>query len=167
MSNPRLESVRGFGNEWSVCIMTTVGNARPLHFLQIRYTAKRGFYMGIKADTKRGADQQAAAAVPKQFIPLQCRGKKETNWTTHELMALNARLQSASHDCLILTFQVIAFSNMPDRDVHCGKLQLIELLSILQQHRCQINARLRAHVKSLPIVLIEGLALWLHKSLSS
>ena len=72
--------------------------------LQIKYTAKRGFYLFIRPDSNARSEAQT---LPSNFIALQSKGTKKADWTTHELMALNARLQSASQDCLVLTFQVI------------------------------------------------------------
>lgn len=72
--------------------------------LQTRYTEKRGFYLIIKSGPS--GDSAVDTAIPEGFIPLHCKSKKETHCTTHELVALNSRLQSASQDCLVLTFQV-------------------------------------------------------------
>lgn len=74
--------------------------------MQSRYTEKRGFYLVLKATSAGNSTVQPEIVMPEGFISLHCKSKKETHYTTHELLALNSRLQSASHDCLVLTFQV-------------------------------------------------------------
>ena len=63
-------------------------------------------------------DEAANAGIPAGFIQLHCKSKKEAHCTSHELMALNSRLQSASHDCLVLTFQASA-ANLSDLILAC------------------------------------------------
>lgn len=73
---------------------------------QTRYTEKRGFYMVLKAAAADEGGKEAAITIPSGFIALHCKSKKEAHCTTNELIALNSRLQKASHDCLVLTYQV-------------------------------------------------------------
>jgi len=76
-----------------------------LFCLQIRYTEKRGFHLVCKAATaEKGVPPPP---LPQGFMALQTKSRVERHCTTAELMALNTRLQSASRDCLVLTFQVL------------------------------------------------------------
>ena len=77
--------------------------------LQIKYTDRQGFHLSQAApgtETKQGT----AGELPPGFLQLQSRGRKEVHYTTHELNALNTRLQSAANDCMILTLQASPLS---------------------------------------------------------
>nr|AKI32388.1 DNA mismatch repair protein MSH4 [Watanabea reniformis] len=45
--------------------------------------------------------------MPDGFMQLQNKARKEAHCTTHELHALNLRLQDALNDCMVLTYQVL------------------------------------------------------------
>ena len=82
------------------------------HVLQIKYTDRQGFHLSQAApgtETKKGT----AGDLPPRFLQLQSRGRKEVHYTTHELNALNTRLQSAANDCMILTLQARLLSSKP------------------------------------------------------
>ena len=91
-------------NHLEKCHISTASSETWQCFLQTRYTEKRGFYLILKS--RPTEDSAAETDMPVGFISLHCKSKKETHCTTHELLALNSRLQSASHDCLVLTYQV-------------------------------------------------------------
>jgi hypothetical protein len=70
---------------------------------QIKYTEKRGFHLVYKTGNAKNG---MPPSLPPSFMALQTKSRTERHCTTAELMALNTRLQSASKDCLVLTFQV-------------------------------------------------------------
>lgn len=74
---------------------------------QVQYAAKRGFYLvaAVPGSTTKGSDLPAGP-LPSAFLQLEQRGRSHVSCTTHELKALNARLQDALSDCLMLTAQV-------------------------------------------------------------
>ncbi len=77
--------------------------ATKLFASQVSYSGRRGFSLStLRPGTKR-KDGHEAPRPPSSFMPLPSTSKTRSSWTTHELNALNGRLRSASHDCLMLT----------------------------------------------------------------
>ena len=100
---------------------------------QIKYTDRQGFHLSQAApgtETKQGT----AGDLPPGFLQLQSRGRKEVHYTTHELNALNTRLQSAANDCMMLTLQVRLLSSKAYRNPRQDMVMTIDV-GRLAKHR--------------------------------
>ena len=78
--------------------------------LQVSYSGRRGFSLSITKPGTKSKNSHKAPNPPASFISLSSTSKTRSCWTTHELNALNGRLQAASDDCLKLTETVSAMS---------------------------------------------------------
>lgn len=77
------------------------------HLCQVQYAARRGFYLvAVKPGATVKGSKAPADPLPGLFLELEPKGRSHVTCTTHELQALNARLQDAHNDCLTLTAQV-------------------------------------------------------------
>ncbi|KAG1665887.1 hypothetical protein FOA52_005376 [Chlamydomonas sp. UWO 241] len=123
-ADPMLELARSaFGRTTELIHELAAGYQQQHYGLQVKasYSAKRGFYLAIspaKAADRDGdgggryhggrqQDSGRAAALPRDFIVVEKRARGVTWCTTHELNALNNRLQDAATSCLELAEEVL------------------------------------------------------------
>ncbi|KAF5830982.1 muts domain V-domain-containing protein [Dunaliella salina] len=73
---------------------------------KVKYSNRRGFvlHVPLPQDAQGNA---ISLPFPRSFLPVEKRGRYSRMFTTHELNALNARLQDAAHDCMVLTEKVL------------------------------------------------------------
>ena len=81
--------------------------------LQLQYAARRGFYFSTSKPGTATNEGRKVPPLPRDFIQVDSlRSRSGITCTTHKLNALNARLQDAATDCLVLTEQVCHWSGM-------------------------------------------------------
>ena len=74
---------------------------------QVQYAARRGFFLvAVTPGAVIKGSENPAGPLPTVFVELERKGRNYVSCTTHELQALNTRLQDALNDCLTLTVQV-------------------------------------------------------------
>ena len=81
--------------------------------LQLQYAARRGFYFSTSKPGTATKEGPKVPPLPRDFMQVEgLRSRSSVTCTTHKLNALNARLQDAATDCLVLTEQVCHWSGM-------------------------------------------------------